>query len=57
MGSDGLPTARRAWVSAAGFDALTQRGEVGGFLQRGGDDEFGVCGVAEETARAECTPR
>ena len=47
-GSDGLPTAERAWVSAPGFDALAQRGEVGGFLQGRGDDEFGVRGVAEE---------
>ena len=48
MGSDGLPTTQPAWVRAPRFDALTQRGEIGGFLQGHGQDEFGVGGVAEQ---------
>jgi hypothetical protein len=31
-----------------GFDALAQRGEVGGFLQGRGQDKLGVGGVAEQ---------
>ncbi len=38
-------------------DALRQRGEIGGFLQGRGQDEFGVGGLPSSRARAELTPR